>query len=250
MTAKSWEAVASELAAAGVFVPPRELSSLRYLAVEAPCSLPRCELFGRIRVGAYTYIGRGSELRNVAFGRFCSVARNIIVGATEHPTELLTTHPIAFGGGEAFKSDPYFLALKKRQGSDGTGRSETSIGNDVWIGDSVFIRRGVTVGDGAVLAARALVHRDVAPYTILGGVPAKPIRSRFPEELCARLLETRWWNLDLRQVETDWTDPAQTTHWIATREPGQEPAELRPRAFTVERSGGEWRLTEHETLPG
>jgi acetyltransferase-like isoleucine patch superfamily enzyme len=244
MRLKPWADIAAELAAAGIFVPTRDMSSLRYLAVEAPCSLPRCELFGRVTVGAYTYIGRGSELRNVAFGRFCSVARNIIVGATEHPTHLLTTHPIAFGGGEAFKSDPYFARLSQRHGADAPDRIEAMIGNDVWIGDGVFIRRGVRVQDGAVLGARALVHRDVEPYLIIGGVPARPIRSRFPPEFCSRLLASRWWEVDLRAVEINWAEPEDVVTKIEALARRDGLPKLRPRAFVAEREAGGWRLTE------
>lgn len=73
-------------------------------------------------------------------------------------------------------------------------KGDIVIGNDVWIGYEAVILAGVTIGDGAVIGARAVVAKDVPPYTIVGGVPAKPIRKRFPEEIIAALLELRWWD--------------------------------------------------------
>ena len=73
-------------------------------------------------------------------------------------------------------------------------RGDIVIGNDVWIGYEAVILAGVTIGDGAIIGTRALVTRDVAPYTIVGGVPAKPIRKRFSDEIISRLLEIKWWD--------------------------------------------------------
>lgn len=68
------------------------------------------------------------------------------------------------------------------------------IGNDVWIGYEAVVMAGVTIGDGAVIGSRAVVTKDVPPYTIVGGVPARPIRRRFPEEMVLALLEIKWWD--------------------------------------------------------
>ena len=85
-----------------------------------------------------------------------------------------------------------------------------SIGNDVWIGEGAFIRRGVTIGDGAVIAARSVVTKDVPPYAILGGIPAKLIRFRFDAEVIDKLLQLQWWSYGLSALKgVDFTDVGQ-----------------------------------------
>ena len=79
-------------------------------------------------------------------------------------------------------------------------RGDIVIGNDVWIGYEAVIMAGVTVGDGAIIGTRAVVTRDVAPYTIVGGIPAKPIRKRFAEDTIARLQEIRWWDWPAERI--------------------------------------------------
>ncbi len=74
------------------------------------------------------------------------------------------------------------------------------IGNDVWIGYEAVILSGVTIGDGAIIGARAVVTKDVPPYTIVGGVPARPIRRRFPDEAVEALLALKWWNWPLKRL--------------------------------------------------
>lgn len=230
----NWEEAAALLARKGVFVPPREMSGLRALTVEAPCSIPRCELFGTISVGAYTYVGRNSELRDVTLGRFCSVARNVMIGPTEHPTQGVTTHPVAFGGGDAFKSDPYFARMMRSREADGAA-ARTVIGADCWLGDRVFIRRGAAIGSGAVLAAAAVVTRDVAPYAVVAGVPARHLRDRLPREVAQRLLATSWWELDLSQAGVDLRDAAAALPALeAARANAGTPA-LRPERFVLRR---------------
>ncbi|MBS7669878.1 CatB-related O-acetyltransferase [Croceicoccus sp. 1NDH52] len=83
------------------------------------------------------------------------------------------------------------------------------IGNDVWIGEGAFISLGVKIGDGAVIAARAVVTRDVPPFAIVGGTPAKVLRYRFPPETIALLLKSEWWRYDLRSLKLDYSKPAE-----------------------------------------
>lgn len=79
-------------------------------------------------------------------------------------------------------------------------KGDIVVGNDVWIGYEAVILAGVTIGDGAIIGARAVVTRDVPPYTIVGGVPAKPIRRRFPDETVTRLLDIRWWDWPVEKI--------------------------------------------------
>ncbi|WP_431269854.1 CatB-related O-acetyltransferase [Dankookia sp. P2] len=86
-------------------------------------------------------------------------------------------------------------------------RPTARIGNDVWIGYGAFIRSGITIGDGAIVAAGAVVTRDVAPFAIVGGTPARLLRYRFPPDLIDRLQRTRWWERDIFALPVDFSDP-------------------------------------------
>lgn len=125
-------------------------------------------------------------------GKYCSIADGVALGTTFHPVNRLSTHPFT-----------YFRDEEKEFGNiltpkDNVLSCETSlpitIGNDVWIGRQAIIMDGVTIGDGAVVGAAAVVTKDVPPYAIVAGVPARIIRYRFDESTRARLLRSRWWD--------------------------------------------------------
>lgn len=143
------------------------------IQIEPHVWLKRCEFEGQVRIGFRSY-ANDSFFRNVEVGRFCSIGRRCSIGAARHAVEGLTTHP--FGEPAGWENGP-----------------RTRIGDDVWIGDQVVVVAGVTVGAGAILGAGAVVTRDVPPYAIMAGVPARLLRQRFPPALAARLLDCRWW---------------------------------------------------------
>ncbi|NIY79651.1 CatB-related O-acetyltransferase [Celeribacter sp. HF31] len=176
------------------------------LEIEHPARLRDVELRGDVAIAGYSYVGAQSEISNAKIGRFCSIARRVVIGTDEHPVTHLTTHPLSFGGGDGFAKDPYFAATRSRVPSP--RGPITQIGHDVWIGDGAFIRAGVSIGTGAIIGARAVVTRDVAPYEVVAGLPARPLRKRFSPEMITRLLQSRWWQLDLRALDLDLADPA------------------------------------------
>jgi virginiamycin A acetyltransferase len=147
--------------------------------------LTNCEIIAPVTVGFRTYANAGGFLRNVSIGRFCSIGRRVTIGAAKHPTELLSTHPVVIGAGIA---------------------PETRIGNDVWIGDNVVIIAGIQVGDGAVIGAGAVVTKDVEPYSIVAGVPAREIRKRFDASIREQLLASKWWDYGEAAVAGDPVD--------------------------------------------
>jgi virginiamycin A acetyltransferase len=169
---------------------------------EAPCSISPATIYGNFEVGVYSFSGIGCEFRETTIGRFCLIARRVIVGSVDHPLDGISTHPIAWGSGNVFRGDPWFASVQaKRRTPWRNGR--VTIGNDVWVGNGVFVRRGVTIGHGAVIAAGSVVIHDVAPYDIVGGVPARRIRPRFSADIISRLLAVRWWDLDLKNKGVD-----------------------------------------------
>ena len=178
--------------------------------LEPPCEISQAAyLRGAFTIGAFSTIsptdGVGHSLYNVSIGRYCSIAAGVSISPHEHPVDWFTTNAISydalFGWAEKFMGRPFPRA--KRYSNE---RSVT-IGNDVWIGQGAFIKGGVNIGDGAVVAAHAVVVKDVPPYAIVGGVPAKVIRYRFDEATIKELLELKWWDYDLADFgDLDWSD--------------------------------------------
>ncbi|MDE2405124.1 MAG: CatB-related O-acetyltransferase [Sphingomonadales bacterium] len=150
--------------------------------------------------------GRQTELRHVAMiGRFCSIAYNIMAGVEEHPHDFLSPSPM-FQGAFAWKQADAFRAENREQLAQssqqwwnrlGSRFGKIEIGSDVWIGEGALIRRGVRIGDGAVIASRAVVTADVPPYAIVGGTPARILKYRFEPAVIDALLTLNWWSYGL-----------------------------------------------------
>ena len=122
-------------------------------------------------------------------GKFCSIAcgAKFLFNSANHTLSSLSTYPF-----------PLFFeewGLEKRNVAESwDNKGDIVLGNDVWIGYEAVIMAGVTIGDGAIIGARAMVTKDVPPYTVAGGIPAKPIKKRYPEETIAALSELKWWD--------------------------------------------------------
>lgn len=151
------------------------------------------QLISKGILGCNSYINNNSFVRDsrTRIGKFCSIAPNVNIGTSSHPTHFLTTSPISYRdigtitGGLVIPDD--------RKVSYDNSKPVT-IGNDVWIGLNAVIMDGVTIGDGAVIGAGAIVTKDIPPYAIALGVPARVVKYRFDEKTIARLLRTRWWD--------------------------------------------------------
>jgi phosphonate metabolism protein (transferase hexapeptide repeat family) len=153
-----------------------------------------CEILGPTSVeytslGDYSYIGQGCMVSDTAIGKFCAIAANVRIGAPNHPMDRPSLHRFTY-------CPEYYCASVERDRDFFAGRraDKVTIGHDVWIGHGAILLPGVAVGNGAVLAAGAVVTRDVAPYLIVGGVPARPIRERFPYPIAQRLQRIAWWD--------------------------------------------------------
>jgi acetyltransferase-like isoleucine patch superfamily enzyme len=147
----------------------------------------------RLNVGAYTDIVSGTELQNVAsIGRYCSIARNVTIGQNRrsHPLSCLSSH----AGLAALRQSLSGLSTAHE------AVKQTVIGHDVWIGMDVLVLEGVTIGTGAVIGAQSLVTKDIPPYAIAVGSPAKVLRLRFDPHTVEALLASQWWNLTPHQL--------------------------------------------------
>ncbi len=140
----------------------------------------------------YHYPINGDHLN---IGKFCSIAcgAKFLFNSANHKMDSLSTYPF-----------PLFFeewGLDRKDVADSwDNKGDITVGNDVWIGYEAVILAGVTVGDGAIIGARAVVTKDVPPYAIVGGVPAKLIKKRFSEETIASLLEIQWWNWSKEKI--------------------------------------------------
>lgn len=161
-----------------------------------------------IEVGDYTYYDDFEDVHNfeknvkyhfdftgdkLIIGKFCMIASgaSFIMNGANHLTKAISSYPFAiFGNGWEHAMD----------GKSYPTKGDTIIGNDVWIGHNATIMAGVTIGDGAIIAANSTVVKDVEPYSIVGGNPAKEIKKRFSEDEIARLLDLKWWNWPIEKI--------------------------------------------------
>jgi acetyltransferase-like isoleucine patch superfamily enzyme len=146
-------------------------------------------------IGTCTYVVN-SKITNAVIGKFCSIGPECIIGNLgRHPTNFLSTSPIFYSTkrqiGISFTSESCYEEL-----------SVVEICNDVWVGARVTILDGVKIGDGAIIAAGAVVTSDVEPYSIVGGVPARKLRNRMNSEIARELAYVEWWNWPLSKLQS------------------------------------------------
>ncbi|TWB61534.1 phosphonate metabolism protein (transferase hexapeptide repeat family) [Rhizobium sp. ERR 922] len=161
----------------------RDSSIGRCCEILADTSLHTAEL------GDFSYLGPRCIVGDATIGKFCAIAAEVRIGAPNHPMDRPSMHRFTY-------CPEYYAAGAVRDQAFFDRRKEDRavIGNDVWIGHGVIVLPGVKVGNGAVLAAGAVVSKDVQPYTVVGGIPAKFIRERFTRTIAERLTSIAWWD--------------------------------------------------------
>ena len=149
------------------------------------CQVSEC------RLGDYSYMMRECEVWAADIGKFANIASHVRINATNHPVWRATLHHFTYRAGDYFEDagdEEEFFGWRRA--------SRVTIGHDVWIGHGATILPGVAIGNGAVIGAGAVVSKDVPAYTIVGGVPTKTIRPRFPDGIGERMDRLAWWDWD------------------------------------------------------
>ena len=146
--------------------------------------MDNCKIDKHSPIGAYTYIGYNCFITKTTIGRYCSIANNVSIGMGEHELNKISTNSL-------FYDNPKEILLAK----------DCTINNDVWIGVDAIIRRGITIGNGAIIGENSFVNADVPPYAIVAGSPAKIIRYRFTPEQIEIIEKSKWWKFDLTEAK-------------------------------------------------
>ena len=161
----------------------RKPSAIRGSTIDKTASVGNGAQVVNCKIGRYSYL-YGTSVVQTEIGAFCSIAAGSVIGGGSHPTNWVSSSPVFYKGKNVLKTN--------FSQNECTEFKQTTIGNDVWIGTDAIIQDGVSVGDGAIIASNAVVTKDVPPYAIVGGVPARIIKYRFEPEIIAKLLNLKW----------------------------------------------------------
>lgn len=146
-----------------------------------------------VEMGDFSYCGMRFTSMHSKIGKFCSISWDVTVGGANHDYRRVTTHSMLYNPQFGMVQEPLYDRFL----------DTCIVGNDVWIGAGAKINRGIKIGDGAVVASGAVVTKNVDPYTIVAGVPARPIKKRFNDKIIEKLLDLRWWDFDIETIKNN-----------------------------------------------
>ena len=195
---------------------------------EPPCSIKWMGIHKSIKMGAFSYGVKGFFF-NTEIGRYCSMGEDIQIGRHSHPMHWVSTSPFFYQNYKTIIEQelPDSILLDPsdfEKSSLPVELKKTKIGNDVWIGHGAFILPGIEIGDGAVIAAHAVVTKNVEPYSVVAGSPAKIIKYRFEEKIISELMLSKWWEFapwDLKGLVVD--DPLKFTSDVNALRKNEQP---------------------------
>lgn len=168
-------------------------SVINYSTINDFCRISNGASITKSELGSYSYVSEGCRIANATIGKFCSIGPGVIIAGGKHPVHFLSTSPAFYSmakqNGTTFSDKNYFEESMP-----------TAIGNDVWIGANVYISDGIEIGNGAVIGAGAVVTKNVSPYSVIGGVPAKEIKKRFSDEKINAIEKIKWWEWDTEKL--------------------------------------------------
>lgn len=170
----------------------KALKKLRGAAIKSSCiditsKIESGSVFYNSSMGKYSFCGCDCDISYSDIGSFCSIANRVVIGGGRHPIEWVSTSPVFYNNRDSVK--------KKFSRHDRDPIKKVIVGHDVWIGSNAIVMQGVSIGTGAIIGAGSVVTKDVAPYTIVAGVPARVIRNRFDQRIAERILDSKWWEL-------------------------------------------------------
>jgi acetyltransferase-like isoleucine patch superfamily enzyme len=198
------------------------------VVVEPPFRVFQGSALNEVRGGGFTYMAPQCALHRTILGRYNSIGNHVRV-LSDHPTDRLTTSPFAY---EVVFPKPFDAEPISKFSSL---RGITRTGNDVWIGAGTQLRSGITIGDGAIIGAGSVLTKDVEPYTIVGGVPARVIRKRFTDTVQERVEKLQWWRFNLVGVALPWEDLPRLLDILEEKIAANELPLYKPQRFIVER---------------
>lgn len=179
------------------FIRIKTSGEQRYQKLKNVRVIPGSFIDDNTNIGKYSYIGPNCVIYKTNIGKFTSIGPEVHINPISHPTNFLSTHDFQYAS-----NDGYFKNLVGLKNSQFQPSMNVNIGNDCWIGTRSIIMGDVTIGDGAIIGANAVVTKDVPPYAIVVGTPAKIIRYRFSEDIIEDLLNIKWWDLNEEQLRS------------------------------------------------
>ena len=168
------------------FLKKSRLSAIHESDIDKTSKVESGSTIVNSKFGRHSYCGYDCTLINCEIGSFCSIASRVFVGVSRHPMQFVSTSPVFLSYTDSVKT--------KYAHHKYTDAQTTYIGNDVWIGEGVFIKTGLKIGHGAVIGMGSVVTKDVSPYSVVAGNPARIIKNRFEQDVIERLLLLEWWD--------------------------------------------------------